>query len=44
MVQEALKFINRRMASDGFDTVRYILGKYSEQVNQEGRINLARGE
>jgi two-component system phosphate regulon sensor histidine kinase PhoR len=33
--QEALNFINRRMPNDGFDTVRYILGKYSEQANKE---------
>jgi two-component system, OmpR family, phosphate regulon sensor histidine kinase PhoR len=33
--QEALYFINRRMSSDGFDTVRYVLGKYSEQFNRE---------
>jgi len=33
--QEALNFINSRMPGDGFDTVRYILGKYSEQANKE---------
>ncbi len=33
--QEALNFINRRMQNDGFDTVRYILGSYSEQANKE---------
>ena len=33
--QEALNFINRRMPGDGFDTVRYILGSYSEQANKE---------
>jgi two-component system, OmpR family, phosphate regulon sensor histidine kinase PhoR len=33
--QEAMKFINKRMPSDGFDTVRYILGKYSEKANKE---------
>lgn len=33
--QEALNFISRRVPNDGFDTVRYILGKYSEQVNKE---------
>jgi two-component system phosphate regulon sensor histidine kinase PhoR len=33
--QEALNYINRRMSNDGFDTVRYILGKYSEQANKE---------
>ena len=33
--QEALNFINRRMPNDGFDTVRYILSKYSEQANKE---------
>jgi signal transduction histidine kinase len=33
--QEALNFINRRSPGDGFDTVRYILGKYSEQANNE---------
>jgi two-component system phosphate regulon sensor histidine kinase PhoR len=33
--QEALNFINRRMQVDGFDTVRYILDRYSEQANKE---------
>ena len=33
--QEALNFINRRIRDDGFDTVRYILGKYSEQAIKE---------
>jgi signal transduction histidine kinase len=33
--QEALNFINRRMGGDGFDTVRFILGKYSEKANKE---------
>ena len=33
--QEALNFINRRIPTDGFDTVRLLLGKYSEQVNKE---------
>jgi two-component system phosphate regulon sensor histidine kinase PhoR len=33
--QEALSFISRRMQSDGFDTVRYILGRYSESANRE---------
>ena len=33
--QEALNFINRRMQGDGFDTVRYILDRYSEQANKE---------
>ncbi len=33
--QEALSFINRRMPGDGFDTVRYILGNYSEQANRQ---------
>ena len=33
--QEALNFISRRMQDDGFDTVRYILGRYSEKANQE---------
>jgi two-component system, OmpR family, phosphate regulon sensor histidine kinase PhoR len=33
--QEALYFINRRMATDGFDTVRFVLSKYSEQANRE---------
>ena len=33
--QEALSFINRRMPTDGFDTVRFLLSKYSEQANKE---------
>ena len=33
--QEALNFINRRMQGDGFDTVRYILDRYSEQSIKE---------
>jgi two-component system phosphate regulon sensor histidine kinase PhoR len=33
--QEALNFINRRMRSDGFDTVRFILSKYSEKANKD---------
>jgi signal transduction histidine kinase len=33
--KEALSFINRRMETDGFDTVRLILNKYSEQANKE---------
>jgi two-component system, OmpR family, phosphate regulon sensor histidine kinase PhoR len=33
--QEALKYINRRMAGDGFDTVRYILSSYSVKANKE---------
>jgi two-component system, OmpR family, phosphate regulon sensor histidine kinase PhoR len=33
--QEALSYISRRAPTDGFDTVRYILRKYSEQVNKE---------
>jgi two-component system, OmpR family, phosphate regulon sensor histidine kinase PhoR len=33
--QEALSFISRRMQGDGFDTVRYILDRYSEQANKE---------
>ena len=33
--QEALNYIHRRMPTDGFDTVRYILSKYSEQANKE---------
>jgi signal transduction histidine kinase len=33
--QEALKYINRRVPGDGFDTVRYILGRYSEHANKE---------
>jgi two-component system, OmpR family, phosphate regulon sensor histidine kinase PhoR len=33
--QEALSFINRRVPGDGFDTVRYILGNYSEQANKQ---------
>jgi two-component system phosphate regulon sensor histidine kinase PhoR len=33
--QEGLNFINRRLATDGFDTVSYILRRYSEQVNKQ---------
>jgi signal transduction histidine kinase len=33
--QEALNFISRRMPTDGFDTVRFLLSKYSDQVNKE---------
>jgi signal transduction histidine kinase len=33
--QEALNFISRRMSTDGFDTVRFVLGKYSEKANKE---------
>jgi two-component system, OmpR family, phosphate regulon sensor histidine kinase PhoR len=33
--KEALNFINRRIPGDGFDTVRYILGKYSDKANRE---------
>jgi signal transduction histidine kinase len=31
--QEALSFIDRRMPTDGFDTVRFLLGRYSEKAN-----------
>ena len=33
--QEAITFINRRLPTDGFDTVRFILSKQSELFNQE---------
>jgi two-component system phosphate regulon sensor histidine kinase PhoR len=33
--KEALDFINRRMQTDGFDTVRLLLSSYSEQANKE---------
>lgn len=33
--QEALYFINRRMSSDGFDTVRFILSRQAEKFNKE---------
>jgi two-component system, OmpR family, phosphate regulon sensor histidine kinase PhoR len=33
--QEALKYINRITHGDGFDTLRYILGRYSEKANKE---------
>ena len=33
--QEALSFINRRIPSYGFDTVRFILDKYSDQAVKE---------
>ena len=35
--QEALSMISRRMRTDGFDTVRFLLGRYSEQANSELR-------
>ena len=33
--KEALSFFSRRMPTDGFDTVRFLLRKYSEQAVQE---------
>jgi two-component system phosphate regulon sensor histidine kinase PhoR len=33
--QEALNYFRRTMPSDGFDTVRLLLGRYSEQANKE---------
>jgi len=33
--KDALTFISRRMPTDGFDTVRFLLTKYSEQANKE---------
>ena len=33
--QEALSFINRRLYTDGFDTVRFVLSKRSEQAAKE---------
>ncbi len=33
--QEALNFINRRLPDDGFDTVRYILRRYSDKASKE---------
>jgi two-component system phosphate regulon sensor histidine kinase PhoR len=33
--KEALTFFNRRMSTDGFDTVRFILRNYSEKANKE---------
>jgi signal transduction histidine kinase len=33
--KDALTFINRRMSTDGFDTVRFLLSKYSEQAVKE---------
>ncbi|MGA2407445.1 MAG: HAMP domain-containing sensor histidine kinase [Bacteroidales bacterium] len=33
--KEALDVINRRMQTDGFDTVRFLLRNYSEQANKE---------
>lgn len=33
--QEALFFINRRLSTDGFDTVRFVLSKYSEKAAKE---------
>jgi signal transduction histidine kinase len=33
--QEALNSITMRMSTDGFDTVRFLLGNYSEKANKE---------
>jgi signal transduction histidine kinase len=33
--REALTFMSRRMSTDGFDTVRFLLRKYSEEVVKE---------
>ena len=33
--KEALYFINRRLSTDGFDTVRFILSRQSEKFNKE---------
>jgi signal transduction histidine kinase len=33
--QEAIGFINRRLPTDGFDTVRLLLRDYSEKINNE---------
>jgi two-component system phosphate regulon sensor histidine kinase PhoR len=33
--KEALSFISKRMPTDGFDTVRYILTQYSDMSNEE---------
>src|SRR5664280_1601665 len=33
--KEGLDFLNRRMRTDGFDTVRLLLRNYSEQANKE---------
>ena len=33
--KDALSFISRRMATDGFDTVRFLLRQYSEQAVKE---------
>jgi signal transduction histidine kinase len=33
--REALNFMSRRMSTDGFDTVRFLLRKYSEQAVKE---------
>ena len=33
--KDALDVINRRMQTDGFDTVRFLLRNYSEQANKE---------
>jgi signal transduction histidine kinase len=33
--KDALDVINRRMHTDGFDTVRFLLSNYSEQANKE---------
>ncbi len=35
--QEALSFINRRLSTDGFDTVRFVLSKRSELAGKELR-------
>jgi two-component system phosphate regulon sensor histidine kinase PhoR len=33
--KEALNYISRRLSTNGFDTVQFILSKYSEQANKE---------
>jgi signal transduction histidine kinase len=33
--KEALGYINRSLPTDGFDTVRFLLSKYSEKANKE---------
>jgi signal transduction histidine kinase len=33
--QEAINFLSRRMQTDGLDTVRFLLSKYSDEANKE---------
>lgn len=38
--QEAIVFLERRRATDGFDTARYLISRYSAQIIKEGLFNI----